>query len=69
MIMNTPSQSPAYDAFGDRAIAGRTRETGTHRARNAAVAIFWSVALLLVAGRIYQHDMAPQAHTMELASR
>lgn len=67
--MNTPFQSAAYDAFGDRAVGDRTRETGTHRARNAAVAIFWSVALLLVAGRIYQHNLAPQARTMELASR
>lgn len=67
--MNTPSQPPAYDAFGDRAVGGRMRQTGTHRARNAAVAIFWSVALLLVAGRVYQHDTMTAAHTIELASR
>ena len=67
--MNEPFPSPVYDAFGDRAVAGRSRATGTHRARNAAVAIFWSIALLLVAGRVYQHDVAPQAHTMEFASR
>ena len=66
--MNMRSQPPAYDAFGDRAATGRSSLAVSSRARNAAVAIFWSVAMLLVAGRVYQHE-APQAHTMELASR
>jgi hypothetical protein len=36
-----------------------------------AVAVFWSVALLLIAGRVYQHEMimTPQSHTIAMASR
>lgn len=67
--MDTRSHSPVYDAFGDRAVGGRTRKTVTARARTAAVAIFWSVALLLVAGRVYQQNVASPGHAIELASR
>ena len=70
-VMFTVSQTPDYDAFGDPAIGGRARTSGTRRARNMAVAVFWSVALLLIAGRVYQHEtiMTPQAHVMALAAR
>jgi len=67
-IMNTPSQVPAFDAFGDRATSEPARRT-TNRARSAAVAIFWSVATLLVAGRVYQQGAPAQPHAMEMASR
>ena len=69
--MDTASQTPDYDAFGDPAVGGRSCLRATPRARTVAVAMFWSVALLLIAGRVYQHDLGvvPQAHTMELAAR
>ncbi len=67
--MNTPLQAPAFDAFGDRAVTEPSRRTTTDRARSAAVAIFWSVAMLLVAGRVYQQGAPAQPHAMEMASR
>ncbi len=68
--MDTVSKASDYDAFGDPA-RGRGRVTSSHRARKMTVAVFWSVAMLMIAGRIYQHGsiVGPQAHTMELASR
>ena len=70
-VMKTVSQSADFDAFGDPAVGGSTRARSTRRARNVAVAVFWSVALLLIAGRIYQHDSiaGPNGPTMAIASR
>lgn len=70
--MNTPSDRQAYDPFGDPAIAQfDPTEAGDRRARNAALAVFWSISLLLLAGRAYQGDLHPrhQPHPMALASR
>ncbi len=61
----------AYDPFGDPAIVqfGPT-EAGDRRARNAALAVFWAISLLLLAGRAYQGDLHPHPRPpMALASR
>jgi hypothetical protein len=70
-VMDTVSQTPDYDAFGEPAASGRGRVTSSRRARKLTVAVFWSIALLLIAGRIYQHGtiVGPLAHTLEFASR
>ena len=69
--MDTFSQPRAYDAFGDVAVAARPRVSSTKRARKVTVAVFWSIAVLLIAGRIYQSDVGVvrQAHIMALAAR
>jgi hypothetical protein len=48
----------AYDPFGEpvEAAGGCATTPGDRRARNAAVALFWSLALLLTAGRVYLGD-------------
>ncbi|WP_336490508.1 hypothetical protein [Methylobacterium nigriterrae] len=48
----------AYDPFGEPAevVRGYAMTPGDRRARNAAVAVFWSLALLLTAGRVYLGD-------------
>ncbi len=68
--MDTVSQTPDYDAFGDPA-RGRGRVTSSRRARKITTAVFWSIAMVLIAGRIYQHGsiVGPQAHLLEVASR
>ena len=67
--MDTVSQATDFDAFGDQ--IARPRVTSSRRARKLTVAVFWSVAMVLIAGRVYQHGsiVGPQGHTMELASR
>lgn len=69
--MDNGLQTTDYDPFGDPAPGGRTHGRATRRARNVAVAMFWSAALMLIAGRIYQHDTlaASQPHPLEIASR
>ncbi len=46
---------PDFDPFGERidGACARPALRASHRARNVAVALFWSVALLLVAGRVH----------------
>ena len=69
--MDKVSHVTDFDAFGDPAVPVRGRVTSSRQARKLTVAVFWSVAALLVAGRVYQHGsiVGPQAHTMEMASR
>ncbi len=69
--MNMPREAPAYDAFGDVAATDHPRVSSTKRMRNLTVAVFWSIALMLIAGRVYQHNLvaAPQAGAMAMASR
>ncbi|MER2251324.1 hypothetical protein ABS772_15510 [Methylorubrum podarium] len=69
-IMRTPlDPSPsAYDPFGEP-IDSRCIDAVApvrHRARNVAVAVFWSLALLFVVGRIHfgAHPIAPVGATM-----
>ncbi len=71
MFMDTASHTSDYDAFGDPAAPVRPRSSVTRRARNMAVAVFWSVALVLIAGRVYQHNLAAASHQhpMDMASR
>ncbi len=58
------AQRSAFDPFGERLDgAGARAAPAGHRARNLAVALFWSVALLLVAGRVHlaAHAASPSA--------
>ena len=53
----------SYDPFGERVDAARSNpaDVGDRRARNAALAVFWTAALLLTAGRVYYRDTLPLA--------
>jgi hypothetical protein len=69
-VMRTPfDPSPsAYDPFGEP-VDPRCLDAVApvrHRARNVAVAVFWSLALLFVVGRIHfgAHPIAPVGATM-----
>lgn len=44
-----------FDPYGEPVEPGRSGAAAPveHRARNAAVAVFWALALLLIAGRVY----------------
>ncbi|AWN34676.1 hypothetical protein [Methylobacterium radiodurans] len=56
---------PAFDPFGERIDGAclRVAVPDGSRARNLAVALFWSVALLLVVGRVHldAHAASPPA--------
>ncbi|MGU3540451.1 hypothetical protein [Methylobacterium sp. A54F] len=62
MRARSNQQVPAYDPFGEPVEAGRgcAAASGDRPARNAAVAVFWGLALLLVGGRIYLGDQPVQ---------
>lgn len=47
--------STSFDPYGEPVSDDRTDSTmqGDRRARNAAIAVFWTLALTLTAGRIY----------------
>lgn len=49
---------PRFDPYGEPVCDDRSPVIvqGDRRARNAAIVVFWTVALLLVAGRIYVSD-------------
>ncbi|ACA17455.1 hypothetical protein M446_3044 [Methylobacterium sp. 4-46] len=51
-----------YDPYGERltAVPASPTEAGDRRARRVAIAVFWSLALLLVVGRVTLGG-APQA--------
>ena len=53
----------SFDPFGERVDAARPNpvEDGDRRARNAALAVFWTAALLLIAGRVHYRDTLPLA--------
>ena len=59
-----------FDPFGEE-LADRlgTTPEGDRRARRAALAVFWTLALLLTAGQIWQHGIAFSHPVVELASR
>ncbi|GJE44583.1 hypothetical protein [Methylobacterium soli] len=58
--MSTRCDSPVrtYDPFGEPVDIARAcaATPGDRRARHAALAVFWSLALLLTAGRAYLGD-------------
>jgi len=67
--MNRASDISAYDPFGDP-VLGRQRDRSTRGGRRVAIAVFWSLAFLLIVGRIYQNDFgSPRQPGVELASR
>lgn len=58
-MSNCPdSAATTFDPFGEPMAETRapTAPAGDRRARNAAVAVFWGLALLLIAGRAYLGD-------------
>ncbi|MFE1600467.1 hypothetical protein [Methylobacterium sp. ID0610] len=59
------ARAVAFDPYGEPLDAGRESapSPGDRRARSVAVAVFWTLALTLVAGRIYV-DPAPVTQTV-----
>ena len=55
------SESPAFDPFGEPVADGVaqvcTTTAGDRTARRIGGAVFWSLALLIIAGRIYASDI------------
>ena len=60
MITRSPMPPAAFDPFGEPAEAVRVGagESG-HRGTRLAVVVFWTFALVLLAGRIYLGEQAP----------
>lgn len=68
-MSTTPhAQTVAYDPFGEPVACERVAVAGSgdRRARRAAVAVFWTLALALVGGRVYVADQ-PFAQTLAAA--
>lgn len=57
-----------YDPFGEPLATGRPAMPSVldRRANRAAIAVFWTLALLFVAGRVYTTDW-PAAHAFVVA--
>ncbi len=62
--MSPSSESRAtttFDPFGEPVSAGIagacTREAGDRTARRIGGAVFWTLAVLILAGRVYAYDM------------
>ncbi|GLS72266.1 hypothetical protein GCM10007890_42790 [Methylobacterium tardum] len=63
-IMRSASeiQSPAFDPFGEPVADGVARAcpastTGDRTARRVGGAVFWTLALAILAGRVYAYDL------------
>ncbi|GJE58037.1 hypothetical protein [Methylobacterium trifolii] len=58
MSTSSETRAVAFDPFGEPVEFARSyaTEQGDRRARNAAIAVFWTLALLLTAGRVYFWD-------------
>ncbi|MCJ2013667.1 hypothetical protein [Methylobacterium sp. J-076] len=58
---STPETEAAFDPFGEPVAAGVARactgSAGDRTARRIGGAVFWSLALLILAGRIYAADL------------
>lgn len=70
MPMTTCSDAnvTSFDPYGEPVGQDRTTHMvqGDRRARNAAIAIFWTLALTFTAGRVYLNDQS-LGHTLTLA--
>lgn len=71
MNQRPDSRVPAYDPFGEPVEASEVM-TDDRRVRIAAVAVFWTLATLLTAGRIYNGDqpfaLTPASAPAQLAA-
>lgn len=58
--------APAFDPFGEpvaAAVAAPCASTaGDRAARRVGGAVFWSLALLILAGRVYAYDLPTVSH-------
>ncbi|CAA2103545.1 hypothetical protein MBUL_02249 [Methylobacterium bullatum] len=67
MTTCSDANATSFDPYGEP--LGEDRIThmvqADRRARNAAIAIFWTLALTLTAGRVYLNDQ-PLGHTLTL---
>ncbi len=59
------TQAPSFDPFGEQAAVVRPAPRGG-RAQRVGIIVFWAIALLLVAGRVYTSDL-PIARTVVAA--
>ncbi|MFE1598450.1 hypothetical protein [Methylobacterium sp. ID0610] len=61
------TSSTVFDPYGEPIAIGPAcpTEAGDRRARRAAIALFWSLALALVAGRVYLGS-EPVAHGVRI---
>lgn len=68
--MNTSPEPQAFDAFGEPTPAQRPWRGSAleRRTQKLGIAIFWSLALLIVAGRIH-YAPSLDAAPIELAAR
>lgn len=53
MLFPPAAKATAYDPFGEPAETDCPAPPGERRVRVAAVVVFWTLALLLTAGRVY----------------
>lgn len=68
MSTDRKSGHQTYDPFGEPLATGESNAPSMldRRANRAALAVFWALALLFVAGRIYTTDW-PAAHAFVVA--
>lgn len=60
MSRHSEISATSFDPYGEPVFDDRAAPMvqGDRRARNAAIAIFWILALLLIAGRVYVSDQS-----------
>ena len=62
------SDTQSYDAFGEKLPAFEPRSAIGRRARNTGIAVFWSLAMLIIVGRVlYAPSILPAP--MDFAAR
>ena len=68
-----PRSTTTFDPFGEPVSAGLggacTREAGDRTARRIGGAVFWSLAVLILAGRIYAYDMPAVSQVASYATQ
>ncbi len=71
--MDEQRDTSDFDAYGDRLPGLRMRADSPfeQRVRRLGIAVFWSLALLIVAGRVHYGPVigAATTHPIEIASR
>ena len=61
-----------FDPFGEpvaEPVARACTEAGDRSARRIGGAVFWSLALLILAGRVYAYDMPLVSHVVAYATQ
>ena len=60
MSTRSDTSATSFDPYGEPVFDDRSPVVaqGDRRARNAAIAVFWTLALMLTAGRVYFSDQS-----------